>query len=198
MLHAVDRNPGTSIWAFAVATERSQTTVHRVLQGEALYPFHLQRVQLLQPDVHPRRVVLLGFYILLPRLDSNKYRDSLLEVLPKLLTDVPAPVRHMLFQQNGHHLIKSYVRDHLDQAFQKGWIGRGVPIAWRPRSFYVSPLKFFLCGAMNSPVHSEIDLVAQMSIAAAIIHETFRYFQTCPPIRVASVACVYAWRWPQF
>ena len=33
MLHAVNRNPGTSVWAFTIATGRSRTTVHRVLQG---------------------------------------------------------------------------------------------------------------------------------------------------------------------
>ena len=40
VLYAVDRNPGTSVRALAVATGRSCAPVHRVQQGEALHPFH--------------------------------------------------------------------------------------------------------------------------------------------------------------
>ncbi|GFV28514.1 uncharacterized protein TNCV_3984651 [Trichonephila clavipes] len=45
---------------------------------------------------------LFGPYILPPRLDSHKYLVFLQEVLPELLTDVPASIRRrMWFQQNG-------------------------------------------------------------------------------------------------
>ncbi|GFW91798.1 hypothetical protein TNCV_3400581 [Trichonephila clavipes] len=57
VLYAVDQNLGTNVPVLAVATERPRTTVYRVLQGEALLPFHVHRVSLLQPDDHPRRVV---------------------------------------------------------------------------------------------------------------------------------------------
>ncbi|GFX98880.1 DUF4817 domain-containing protein [Trichonephila clavipes] len=50
VLHAVDQTPGTSVRAHAASTGRSPTTIHRVLQGAALHPFHVQRVQSLQPD----------------------------------------------------------------------------------------------------------------------------------------------------
>lgn len=254
VLHAVDRNPGTSVRALAVATGRAGTTVHRVLQGEGLHPFHVQRVQLLQLDDHPRRVAfaqwfvnqsaadmhfassvlfcdeatfsregmfnthnahmwaltnphstrpraaqqrftvnmwagivgdsLLGPYILPPRLDSDKYLVFLQEVLPELLTDVPAPVRRrMWFQQDGapSHYGRC-VRDHLDRTFPNRWIGRGGPVAWPPRSPDLSPLDFFLWGAMKSlvydtPVNSAVDLVARISIAAATIRETPGIFE---------------------
>ncbi|GFW49741.1 hypothetical protein TNCV_358441 [Trichonephila clavipes] len=39
--HNVDQNPGSSIRALAVAIGRSQTTVHRVLQGDVLHPLHV-------------------------------------------------------------------------------------------------------------------------------------------------------------
>ncbi|GFV01340.1 general transcription factor II-I repeat domain-containing protein 2B [Trichonephila clavipes] len=50
VLHAVDQTPGTSVRALAASTGRSPTTIHRVLQGAALHPFQVQRVQSLQPD----------------------------------------------------------------------------------------------------------------------------------------------------
>ncbi|GFX12926.1 uncharacterized protein TNCV_3659221 [Trichonephila clavipes] len=59
VLHAVDRNPSTSELTRAVSTQKFRTTVHRVLQSEALILFHVQRVQLLQPDDPPRRVAFV-------------------------------------------------------------------------------------------------------------------------------------------
>ncbi|GFX02091.1 DUF4817 domain-containing protein [Trichonephila clavipes] len=245
VLHAVDQTPGTSVRALAASTGRSPTTIHRVLQGAALHPFHVQRVQSLQPDDPPRRVTfaqwflnqiaadmhfassvlfcdeatfsregvfnthmwalnnphstrpramqqrltvnvwagivgdsLLGPYTLPPRLDSHKYLVFLQEVLPELLTDVPAPIRRrMWFQQDGapSHYAR-HVREHLDRTFPNRWIGRGGPVAWSPRSPDLSPLDFFLWGAMkglvyDTPVVSEMDLVARISIAAARIRE---------------------------
>ena len=52
VLHAVDRNSGTSVRMFDVATGRSQSTVHCVQQEKAIHAFHVQREQLLQPDDH--------------------------------------------------------------------------------------------------------------------------------------------------
>ena len=53
----VDEDPDTSIQTLSVATGRSRRAVHRVLQDEALHLFHVQRVQLLQPDDYQRRVL---------------------------------------------------------------------------------------------------------------------------------------------
>ncbi|GFW01257.1 DUF4817 domain-containing protein [Trichonephila clavipes] len=248
VLHAADQTPGTSVRALAASTGRSPTTIHRVLQGAALHPFHVQRVQSLQPDDPLRRVTfaqwfpnqiaadmhfassvlfcdeatfsregvfnthnahmwalnnpystrpramqqcftvnvwagivgdsLLGPYILPPRLDSHKYLVFLQEVLPELLTDVPAPIRRrMWFQQDGapSHYTR-HVREHLDRTFPNRWIGRGGPVAWPPRSPDLSPLDFFLWGAMKGlvydmPVVSEMDLVSRIFIAAARIRE---------------------------
>ncbi|GFX82535.1 DUF4817 domain-containing protein [Trichonephila clavipes] len=225
-LHAVDQTPGTSVRALAASTGKSPTTIHRVLQGAALHPFHVQRVQSLQPDdphdvsrfaqwflnqiaadmhfassvlfcdeatfsreaMQQRFTVnmwtgivgdsLLGPYILPPQLDSHKYLVFRQEVLPELLTYVPAPIRRpMWFQQDGaaSHYAR-HVRDHLDRTFPNRWIGRGGPVVWPPRSPDLSPLDFYLWGAMkglvyDTPVVSEMDLVARISIAAARIRE---------------------------
>ncbi|GFR21784.1 hypothetical protein TNCT_717751 [Trichonephila clavata] len=57
----LDQTPGTSVWPLAITNGKSGTTVPRVLQDEALHQFHVQRVQLLQPDYHPRRVEFAQF-----------------------------------------------------------------------------------------------------------------------------------------
>ena len=41
---------GTSVRELAVCIKISRTTVHRVLQVKTSHPFHVMRVQLLQPD----------------------------------------------------------------------------------------------------------------------------------------------------
>lgn len=121
---------------------------------------------------------LIGPYLLPPRLDSAKYLVFLQEVLPELLTNVPSPVRHrMWFQQDGapsHY--GACVRDHLNRTFPNRWIGRGGPVAWPPRSPDLNPLDFYLWGTMKSqvydtPVTSDMDLVARISITAARILE---------------------------
>lgn len=127
---------------------------------------------------------LVGPYILPPRMNSDKYLVFLLEVLPELLTDVPETVRRcMWFQQDGapSHYGRC-VRDHLDRTFPNTWIGRGGPVAWPPRSPDLSALDFFLWGEMkrlvyDTPVNSEMDLVARISIAAAMIRETPGIFE---------------------
>ncbi|GFV01333.1 uncharacterized protein TNCV_2125621 [Trichonephila clavipes] len=95
---------------------------------------------------------LLGTNILPPRLDSHKYLVFLQEVLPELLTDVPAPIRRrMCFQQDGapSHYAR-HVREHLDRTFPNRWIGCGGPVAWPPRSPDLSSLDFSL-GCYEGP-----------------------------------------------
>ena len=47
VLQAVDRNPGTCVWAVTGATRVSRTTT-----GRSLKSIKCQRVQLLEPDDH--------------------------------------------------------------------------------------------------------------------------------------------------
>lgn len=48
LLHSVDRSPASSVGALAAGIGTSRSTFHRVLQGKALNPFHVQRAQLLR------------------------------------------------------------------------------------------------------------------------------------------------------
>ncbi|KAJ4445382.1 hypothetical protein ANN_07187 [Periplaneta americana] len=45
-------------------------------------------------------------------------------------------------------------RRYLDRRFPDGWIGRGGPIAWPPRSPDLNPLDFYLWGHLKSLVYS--------------------------------------------
>ncbi|GFV53230.1 DUF4817 domain-containing protein [Trichonephila clavipes] len=190
VLHAVNRNPGTSVWAFAAATGTPQTTVPHVQQGEAFHPFHVQRVQLLQQrqactlpipccsvmkqSFHEKECAKrttpassivgdssLRPYILPPRLDSDKYLVFLHEVLPQLLTDVPSPIRRRLwFQQDG---APSHYGRCLRDYLDQAFPKRGIGrgLPWSPRSSYLSPL------------------VVRISNAAATIPEMLLYFVSC-------------------
>lgn len=76
--------------------------------------------------------VLIGPYLLPPRLDGTTYLAFLQQVLPDLLDDVPlAIVRQMWFQHDGapaHFALR--VRVYLDEQYPQRWIGRGGPVAW--------------------------------------------------------------------
>ncbi|GFV01344.1 uncharacterized protein TNCV_2125701 [Trichonephila clavipes] len=157
VLHAVDQTPGTSVRALAASTGRSPTTIHRVLQGAALHPFQVQRVQSLQPDDPPRRATFAQWFLNQIEADmhfasSVLFCDEATFSREELLTDVPAPIRRrMCFQQDGapSHYAR-HVREHLDRTFPNRWIGCGGPVAWPPRSPDLSSLDFSL-GCYEGP-----------------------------------------------
>lgn len=119
---------------------------------------------------------LLGPYLLPDRLNGQNYLVFLQDMLPELLEDVPLHLfRDHWFQQDGcpAHFARA-VRDHLDQAYPNRWIGRGGPVSWPARSPDLTPLDFFLWGAMEAlvyatPVPTQEDLVARIVIAGETI-----------------------------
>ncbi|GFQ70966.1 hypothetical protein TNCT_735841 [Trichonephila clavata] len=62
VLHDVDQNPSTSVSARVVATGRSRTD-DRILQGEALHPLYVQRVQLLELDDDLRLIAFAQCFV---------------------------------------------------------------------------------------------------------------------------------------
>lgn len=121
---------------------------------------------------------LLGPYILPARLNADNYLIFLQEVLPELLEDVPlANFNNHFFQHDGcpaHFGLQ--VREHLNQEYPNRWIGRGGPVAWPPRSPDLTPLDFFLWGAMEkmvyeTPVPSVEDLVARVVMAGETVRQ---------------------------
>lgn len=127
---------------------------------------------------------LIGPYLLPTRLSGGSYLIFLKEVLPQLLHDVPIAIRNrMWFQHDGapaHFSID--VRNYLNITFGARWIGRGGPIPWPPRSSDLSNLDYFLWGHLKhlvyeTPVDSDEDLVARISVAAAGVRETPGIFE---------------------
>lgn len=121
---------------------------------------------------------LIGPYLLPTRLSGGSYLIFLKEVLPQLLHDVPIAIRNrMWFQHDGapaHFSID--VRNYLNATFGARWIGRGGPVPWPPRSPDLSSLDYFLWGHLKhlvyeTPVDSDEDLVARISVAAACVRE---------------------------
>lgn len=122
---------------------------------------------------------LLGPYILPHRLNGDAYLIFLQEVLPELLEDV-APLQlnwNHWFQHDGcpaHYA--AHVRAHLNTVYPDRWIGRGGPVAWPARSPDLTPLDFYLWGAMEdhvyaTPVESEEDLIARVVMAGEAIRQ---------------------------
>lgn len=97
VLDAVETNPSTSIRAVASALRVSRCSVQRVLNGELLHAFHLQRVQVLLPDDHPARVRFVQWYLQQSVQDVN---------FPAyvLFTDEATFNRDGVFNQHNAHL----------------------------------------------------------------------------------------------
>ncbi|XP_023233054.1 uncharacterized protein LOC111632765 [Centruroides sculpturatus] len=121
---------------------------------------------------------LVGPYILPSRLTSHTYGIFLQEVLPELLVCLPPAVRtRMWFQHNGvlAHSSRN-IRNHLDTVYGQHWIGWGRPVPWPPHSPDLTCLVFFFWGHIkstvyNSPITSEDDLVARLSVAAGNVRD---------------------------
>ena len=63
VLHCVEENQSTSVRAIAHHMGSSRMAVHRVLQEQLLYPFHLQRVQVLYPEDSPHRLAFCQWFL---------------------------------------------------------------------------------------------------------------------------------------
>lgn len=75
ILNLADENPSTSTRRIARQTGVSNRIVWRTLRENQLYPFHVQRVQALQPQDHPLRVDFCRWFLQqhdeIPNFSSN-------------------------------------------------------------------------------------------------------------------------------
>lgn len=117
---------------------------------------------------------IIGPVILPHRLNGETYLDHLQNTLPDLLDDLPLVLRRdMWFMHDGappHFTLN--VRNHLNQQYPNRWIGRGndAPVNWPPRSPDMTPLDYFLWGALKAmvysrPVNTEEELWARIQNA---------------------------------
>ncbi|CAH2008968.1 unnamed protein product [Acanthoscelides obtectus] len=94
----VDENPSTSTRDVAREVQVSKTKVWQTLREEGLYPFHVQRVQVLQPDDFPARVRFCEW--LLHQHDNNPdFLKCILVTDESTFTQNPHAVRQAHFQQ---------------------------------------------------------------------------------------------------
>ena len=66
-----------------------------------------------------------------------------------------------------------HVTEYLNESFPNGWLGRGGPVAWPPRSPNLTPLDYYLWGHMKTLVYeTKVDSRAALSdrIFAATEH----------------------------
>jgi len=95
------------------------------------------------------------------------------------MEDVPLNVRaQMWFMHDGAppH-INGNVTAHLNNTFSHNWIGRrDVPVEWPPRSPDLTPLVFFLWGALKNkvyanPVESQEELIRRVQNEVNVIRD---------------------------
>ncbi|GBM71854.1 hypothetical protein AVEN_229352-1 [Araneus ventricosus] len=121
---------------------------------------------------------LIDPYLLPFQLEGRTYLTFLQQVLSELLQPVAANIQScMWFQHDGAPTHFSLdVRSALDAKFPRRWIGRGGPTHWLARSPDLSCLDFFVWGYLKSlvyesPIDSDEDLVARISVAAGAVRE---------------------------
>jgi hypothetical protein len=95
-------------------------------------------------------------YIFPQRLTGAIYTNVLQEELPAPLETVPLQTwRQMYYQHDGAppHFSQA-VRRYLNHRFLNGWIGRGDPQNWPPRSPNLNPLDYYVWGYMKAMVYA--------------------------------------------
>lgn len=119
---------------------------------------------------------IVGEYVIGPifynrNLNGELYLDILENQIPPLLENIPLEIRRdMWFQQDGAPAHRRLlVRRFLNAAYPNSWIGIGSPICEFPaRSPDLTPLDFFLWGAVKQRVYAEPPTTAQNMIERII------------------------------
>lgn len=113
-----------------------------------------------------------GPHFLPPRLNSQLFRDFLVDDLHVLLEDVPLQRRHQSWIQMDGAPAHSglVVREWLDTNYPRRWIGRFGPVPWPPRSPDLNPLDYYAWGYLKhkvyaTPVPTQDQLIARIIAA---------------------------------
>lgn len=98
---------------------------------------------------------IIGPYFFRGTLTGLRYLAFLNDILPQLLEEIELGIREeMWFQQDGAppHYHRE-VRTFLNNNFGERWIGRGAVSPWPARSPDLTPLDYFLWGAVKEEVY---------------------------------------------
>ena len=129
----------------------------------------------------------------------HQYVTFIRNTLPLLLEDVPFGVRQcMWFQHDGAPANRAReVRQYLNEIFGNWWIGRCGPVKWpSTRSPDLTPFNFYLWGHMKclvyeTPVQSEMDIVARVAVAAGDIAQDRRMLSVLQEVSSDDVSAVH-------
>lgn len=141
---------------------------------------------------------LIGPHIFQGNLTGQGYLDFLQHDLPTFLDELDLDHHQrdsVIFQQDGAppHFSND-VRQFLTENYPT-WIGRGGPVPWPARSPDLSPLDFFVWGAMkeivySSPVNSVEELRNKIEAAAQVVREKLTLKVTVRAMRKRARACI--------
>jgi hypothetical protein len=109
-------------------------------------------------ETHFQRIVSVNVWcgIFGDNLTGEIYLNFWQNILGPILENLPlAAYRGLWFQHDGAptHYHK-HVRQYLGHIYNHQWIGRGALNAWPPRSSDMTPLEFFLWGAVKEQVYA--------------------------------------------
>lgn len=107
----------------------------------------------------------IGPFLFEENLNGDRYLEFLNIQLQEYLSDIPLDrLRRIWYQQDGAppHNTRA-VRNFLNQEFPQRWIGNGGFIAWPARSPDLSPLDFYLWGALKNVIYkTEINTLEEL------------------------------------
>ena len=110
---------------------------------------------------------IIGPFLFEENLNGNRYLEFLNNEFQEYLSNIPLDrLRRIWFQQDGAppHNTRA-VKEFLNQEFPQRWIGNGGFIAWPARSHDLSPLDFYLRGALKNLIYkSEINSLEDLKI----------------------------------
>lgn len=119
---------------------------------------------------------ILGPYLFEENLTSAGYLNFLSTTFQDYLMDIPlATLERLWFQQDGAPAHNSRnVRQFLHEQFPNRWIGNGGFVEWPARSPDLTPLDFYLWGALKDlvykrPIHNREELSIRILNAFATL-----------------------------
>ena len=106
---------------------------------------------------------IIGPYFCDGIINTARYFDFLIEVLPQSLDDIILDIRQVTwYQHNGcpAHFARR-ITEVLNSRFEDRWIGRSDNTKWSARSPDLTPLDFYLWGTFKQQVYNELQTLAK-------------------------------------
>lgn len=129
--------------------------------------------------IHRNKII--GPVFIEGQLTGDRYLNLLRQEIGDLLDDIPLQQRHqMIWQHDGapqHYTLA--VRNFLNRNYNV-WIGRGGPVTWPPRSPDLTPLDFYLWGALKNKIYK--DQIGNVNMLKNRIREEINFLNNDPHV----------------